>query len=94
MCYSIIMVATIIGIFISIAIHFTYTSGLLKLGCFGSATTRLPECFCRWDLSLNIGLNMLPSESIMSCLDYLLVYFTGEFQALKLIVLVVFDAVH
>ena len=46
-----------------------------------------------WAFSLNIGLNMLPSPSFMSCLDYLLGYSTGEFQALQLIVLVVLGAV-
>ena len=36
---------------------------------------------------------MLPQDSFMSCLDFLQWYFTGEFQALQLIVLVVFGAV-
>ena len=36
---------------------------------------------------LNIGLNMLTSDPFMSCLDFLLGYSTGEFQAVQLIVL-------
>ena len=43
--------------------------------------------------SLNIGLNMLPSDSFMSCLHSLLGYFTGDFQVLHLIVIVAFGAV-
>ena len=46
--------------------------GYLKLGSFGSATSRLPGCFCPWTLSLNIGFDILPSDSLMSCLDSLL----------------------
>ena len=42
---------------------------------------------------LNIGLNMLPSDSFVSCLDFLQGYCTGDFQALQMIVLVVYDAV-
>ena len=42
---------------------------------------------------LNIGLNMFPLDSFMSCLQSLLGYSTGEFQALQLIVLVAFGAV-
>ena len=44
-------------------------------------------------VSVNIVLNMLPSNSFMSCLDYLLGYSTGEFQALQMIALAVFGAV-
>ena len=46
-----------------------------------------------WTFLLNIGLNMLPSDSFMPCLVSLPGYSTGEFQALQLIVLVVFGAV-
>ena len=42
---------------------------------------------------MNIGLNMLPSNSFMLCLDSLLGYFAGEFKALQLIILAVFGAV-
>ena len=44
-------------------------------------------------MKLNNGLNMFPLDSFLSCLDSLLEYFTGEFQALQLIVLTAFDAV-
>ena len=47
-----------------------------------------------WTFSLNIGLNMLPSDTFMSCLHSLLGYSTGEFQDLQLIVLVVFSTVN
>ena len=40
-----------------------------------------------------IGLNMLPSDSFVSCLDSLLGYSTGEFQVLQLIVLAVLGTV-
>ena len=42
---------------------------------------------------MDIGLNMLPSDSFMSCLDSLLGYSTVEFQALQLIARVVFGTV-
>ena len=42
---------------------------------------------------LNIGLNMLPSDSFVSFLDSLLVYSKGEFQAWQMIVLGVLGAV-
>ena len=42
---------------------------------------------------LNIGLDMFPLNSFMSCLHSPLGYSTGEFQALQLIVLVAFGAV-
>ena len=45
------------------------------------------------DILLNIGLNMLPSDSFVSSLDSLLAYSIGDFQALQLIVLAVFGAV-
>ena len=40
----------------------------------------------------SIGLNILPSDSFMSSLDYLQGYSTGEIQAFQLIVLAVFAA--
>ena len=43
--------------------------------------------------SLNIGLNLLPSESFMQCLHFLLGYFVREFQILQLIVLAAFVVV-
>ena len=66
MYYSGMMVVTIIGIFMSIAMQFDLHK------------------------SLNIGLNMLPSDYFMWCLDCLLGYSTGDFQALQRIVIVVF----
>ena len=42
----------------------------------GSATTHLYGCFCSSTLSLNIALNMLPSDSFVSWLDSLLGYST------------------
>ena len=45
-----------------------------------------------WPFFLNIVLNMLPPDFFMSCLDSLLGYSTGKFQALQLIALVVFGA--
>ena len=70
-----------------------YTLGFLQLSSSGSANAQLPGCFRPWIFSFNIGLNMLPSESFMSCLRSLLGYSIGEFQALQLIVLVAFGAV-
>ena len=76
------------------SIHYLliYTLGFLYIGNSDSANTQLPECFYPWTFSLNIGLNMLPLDSFMSCLHSLLGYSTGEFQALQLIVLVAFGA--
>ena len=59
----------------------------------GSANAQLPGYFYPWTFCMNIGLNMLPSDSFMSCLHSLLGYPTGDFQALQLIVLTVFGAV-
>ena len=47
-----------------------------------------PSCFGPWAMSLDIGLNMLPSDSFISGLHSLLWYSTGEFTALQLIVVV------
>ena len=66
---------------------------LFELGSSGSATTHLPGYLCPLTFSLNIGMNMLPSDYFMSCLDSLLWYSTGEFRALQLIVLVVFGVI-
>ena len=55
---------------------------LLILKCFRLSETK--------KFSLNIGLNMLPSDLFVSCLTW---YSTGEFQALQLIIPVVFGAV-
>ena len=87
------IVVTIIGISMVIYYLLNYTLGFLSLSSFGSANSQLPGCFRPWTFSLNIGLNMLPSDPFMSCLHSLLGYSTGDFQALQLIVLTVFVAV-
>ena len=58
-----------------------------------SANAQHPGCFCPWTFPFNIGLHLLPSDDFVSCLDYLLIYPTGKFQALQLIVRVLFGAV-
>ena len=73
--------------------NWTTRLGFLLLSSSGSANAQLPGCFRPWTFSSNIELNMLPSESFMSCLHFLLGYSTGEFQALQLNVLAVFGAV-
>ena len=69
------------------------TLGFLYISNSGSANAQIPGCFCPWTFSLNIGLNMFPLDSFMSCLHSLLGYSTRELQALQLIVLVEFGAV-
>ena len=44
-------------------------------------------CFCHRIFSLNTGLKLLPSESFIPCIDSLLGYSTGEFQAFQLVAL-------
>ena len=87
------IVVTITGIFMVINYLLIYTLGFLYMSYSGSANTQLPGCFCPWTFSLNIGLNMFPLDSFMSCLRSLLGYSTGEFQASQLIVLAAFGAV-
>ena len=70
-----------------------YNLGFLYINNSGSANAQLPGCFCPWTFSLNIGLNMFPLDSFMSCLHSLLGHSTGHFQALQLIVLAAFGAV-
>ena len=92
--YFIMTVATIyLGNFLSIIFWTTYLV-LPKLGSSASATTHIPGCFCPWTSYLNIGLNMLSSDSLMSYSDSLIGYSTPEFQALQLIVLWVFSTVY
>ena len=43
------------------------------------------DIFAPGTIPLNIGLDMLTSDFFMSCLDSLLEYSTGEFQASQLI---------
>ena len=98
------IITTITGVFKSMDIAFkpriqavwnyVFTdSGFLKLCIFGYANAHLPECFRHWTFFWNIELDMLPSDIIMSDLYSHLVYFAREFQAVKLIVLVVFGVV-
>ena len=87
------IVVTIIEIFMAINYLLMYTIGFLYISSSGSANAQLPGCFRPWTFSLNIGLNMFPLDSSMSCLHSLLGYSTGEFQALQLIVLAAFGAV-
>ena len=80
--------------FKAINYFFNYTLGFLYISSSSSANAQLSGCFRPWTFSLNIGLNMFPLDSFMSCLHSLLGYSTGEFQALQLIVLVAFGAVY
>ena len=86
------IVVTIIGIFMANNYLLIYTLGFVYISNYGSANAQLPGCFRPWTLSLNIGLNMFPLDSFVSCLHSLLGYSTGEFQALQLIVLAVLGA--
>ena len=87
------MVVSITGIFMAINYLLIYILGFFNISNSGSANAQLPRCFYPWTFSLNIGLNMFPLDSFISCLHSLLGYSTGEFQALQLIVLVAFGAV-
>ena len=57
---------------------------LSVLSSSGCANAHLPGCFRPWTFLSNIGMNMLTSDSFAPCLDSLLGYSTGEFQALQL----------
>ena len=75
-------------------LFWTTRLGFLQQSSCDSANAKLPGCFRCWTLPLNIGLNMLPSDSFMLlCLDPVLGYSAGEFQTSQLIVLVVFGSV-
>ena len=56
--------------------------GFQWLRSSGSANAQLPGYFRPGTLSLNIGLNMLSSDSFVSCLHCLQGCYTGESQAL------------
>ena len=90
---SVMIVVTITGIFMAINYLSIYILGFLYISNSGSANAQLLGCFCLWTFSLNIGLNMFPLDSFMSCLHSQLGYSIGEFQALQLIVLAAFGAV-
>ena len=79
--------------FMAISYFLIYTLGFLHISSSGSANAQLPGCFRPWTFSLNIGLNLFPLDSFMSCLHSLLGYSTGEFQALQLIVLAAYGPV-
>ena len=87
------MIVTIIRIFMAIDYLLIYSLGFLYISNSGSANAQLPGCFRPWTFSLNIGLNMFPLDSFMSCLHSLIGYSTGEFQALQPIVLAAFGTV-
>ena len=89
----IMIVVTITGIFLAINYLLIYTLCFLYLSNSRSANAQLPGRFCPWTFALNIGLNMFPLRSFMSCLHSLLGYSTWEFQVLQLIVLAAFGAV-
>ena len=89
----IMIVVTFTGIFMAINYLLIYTLGFLYISNSGSANAQFPGCFCPWTFSLNIGLNMFPLDSFMPCLHSLPGFYTGEFQALQLIVLAAFGAV-
>ena len=91
--HLIAVVVIIAGILMPLFLFWTTRLGFLGRSSSGSADVHLPGCFRPWTFPLNIGLNMLPSDSFMSCLDFLLGYSTGEFQAVQLIVLAVFGVV-
>ena len=75
---SIMIVVTISGIFMAINYFLNYTLCFLYLSYSGSASSQLPGCFHPWTFSVNIGLNMFPLDSFMSCLHSLLRYSTGS----------------
>ena len=89
----IMIVVIITGIFMVINYILIYTLGFPYISNSGSANAQLPGCLWPWTFSLNIGLNVFPLDSFMSCLHSLLEYSTGEFQALQLIVPAAFGAV-
>ena len=74
-----------------LAFHFKNT---LILGIWCSTIPHLPGCFCPWTFFQNIGFNMVPSDPFMSHRATQLGYSAGEFQALQLIVLVMFGVVN
>ena len=73
----------IIGILWTFFAFFNYASRL-SVCCSASAIARLPGCFRPGIFSLHIGLNMLPSDSLMSCLLSVLGYSSGQFQNLEI----------
>ena len=76
--FIMIFVTNFIGIFMAILYFLNYMFRLSVTNySSGSANAQLLGCFRPWTFSLNIGLDMLPSDSFMSCLHFLLGYSTG-----------------
>ena len=69
----------LLGLLWPFFLFWTACLGLILISCSGSANAHLPACFQPWAFPLNIGLNMLPSDSSMSGLDFPLGYSTEEF---------------
>ena len=65
----------------SFFLNYTFRLSVIKYLWFCKCATPSP-----WTFSLYIGINMLLSDSFISCLHSLLEYSTGEFQASQLIV--------
>ena len=69
-------------------------NNILTLGILRSVISHFPGCFCPWTFFQNIGFNMVQSDPFMTHLGTQLGYYTGEFQALQLIVLAAFGVVN
>ena len=61
----------------SFILHYMFRFSVLRSS--DSANAHLPGCFRPWTFLLIIGLNVIPSDSFVSCLDSLQGYSTGEF---------------
>ena len=85
-----VMCAMIMGFLWPSSSPWTTQLGFVRPGSSGSATKHLPGCIWLLTSCVNKGLNVIRSDSFMSCLDSLLGYSSWEFQALQLIVLAVF----
>ena len=87
------IVLIIFGIFMVIIFSLNDMFRLSVLSSSDSPNAHLPTCFRPRTFRLNIGLHIFFSDSFVYYLDFLLGYSTWAFQALQLIVLVVFGAV-
>ena len=63
----IMIVVTITEIFMANNYFLNYTLGFIYLSSSGSANAQLPGWFRLWTFSLNIGMDMLPSDGFISC---------------------------
>ena len=93
MSYFIMALILLIGCLPPCIFFCTTDSRYLKLGNFRFAVAH-QVYFQPWTFFQNIGLNMSQSESYMSKLYFQLGFSTGEFQALRMVVLAVFGVVH